>query len=286
MRLGKDLVTVNAKKWPRGWPPSYWAALLLFLGLLGCLTGIVVVLLSPTDVDDLYTQIMPKPETPLYTPPDSSLEPRDMLDKIWASTVWVGREVRPGVTQYIGSGWVIGYDNKMSYIATCAHVSTHHQELPLKIGYLGQSFIWSEAPAKLVNLTVASRAHLRERGDVAIIAVETPLQPIKFANNQKTFTVGDEVYIAGVQWNAPPAIIATGVISVIDRKSHEFQVKGWGWHGFSGGPIILRKTGEVIGYLAWGVKGHINDASRSDCADLTRFMELLRDSKLEHIVQE
>jgi hypothetical protein len=126
----------------------------------------------------------------------------------------------------------------------------------------------------------------RSHGDIAIMAVEKNLQSVKFANNQSTFSVKDEVFIAGVQSTAPPAIVSIGIVNAIDRRGHEFQVKGWGWHGFSGGPVMLRKTGDVIGFVAWGVKGHLNDASRSDCADLTHFMELLKECGLEKIVLE
>lgn len=274
----------------RNWPFSYWAFLSLLVGLAACIFGMLYVMCKPVDVDYLDRYIMPRAEAPFASRSHQhdSLEVSDMLDNIWASTVWIGREIQPGVTKYVGTGWVIGHgdatskgDNKLSYISTCAHVVTHRMDLPLKIGYLGKSGIWSEIPGWEVR-----RFDGRGDGDVAIVAVEGSLQPLRFAANQNTFNTNDEVYIAGVQSTAPPSIIATGVISAIDRRGHEFQVKGWGWHGFSGGPIILRKTGEVIGYVAWSVKGHASDASRSDCADLTRLLRLLKEAGLERIVLE
>jgi hypothetical protein len=104
----------------------------------------------PSDVDDLGISVMSNPETPFYSSSHNS-EVENALDILWASTVWIGREVSPGVTQYVGTGWVIGHgdatskgDKKLSYIATAAHVATHRTDLPLKIGYLGQSGVWSE----------------------------------------------------------------------------------------------------------------------------------------------
>lgn len=261
---------------------SHWAAIALAAGLLACIGGMIYVsYFAPVNIDDISVHTLPNPEAPFTPPDDLQVSLGDKLDQIWASSVWIGREVAPGVTRFVGSGWVIGNQDGLAYISTCAHVATYEPDLPLKVAYLGRSGVWSEIVAKEVG-----RYDTRARGDVAILSVEATLTPIKFANNQSTFTVGDEVFIVGVQHVAPPAIIATGIVSAMDRKGHEFQVKGWGWHGFSGGPIVLRKTGEVIGYLAWSVKGHSNDAMKSDCADLTHFMTLLRELKLEGVVQE
>lgn len=272
----------------RNWPFSYWAFFSLIVGLISCIAGMIYVIYAPTDVDYLNVYTMPVAETPFVSSQIGQNDVSDTLDQIWASTVWIGREVAPGVTKYVGSGWVMGHgdatskgDNKLSYIATCAHVAAHRTDLPLKVSYLGRSGIWSEVPAWEVR-----RLDTRYNGDIAIIAIEGRLQPLRFANNQNTFTVGDEVFIAGVQYTAPPAIITAGVISAVDKKAHEFQIKGWAWHGFSGGPIILRRTGEVIGYTAWSVKGHANDAMKSDCADLTHLMKLLKTCGLENIIPE
>ena len=267
------------------WEPSHWAALSLLIGLVACLVWLVYVIYNPTDVDIINVVRHPMPEAPYVAPSEDHVDTGSMLDRIWASTVWIGREVRPGVNQYIGTGWVIGNKGDTSYIVTCAHVATHRKELPLNIGYLGRSGQWSTLRAEVV-MRLDGRAH----GDLALLSVDMGdlvlLPPIKFSKIPNTYAVGDEILISGVQYNAPPAIIAAGVITKIDPANHKFEIKGWDWYGFSGGPIILKKTGLVIGYTAMSADGHLNDAMKSQAFDLTHLPGLLKACKLEEFIKE
>jgi hypothetical protein len=142
----------------------------------------------------------------------------------------------------------------------------------------------------MVRAQVVRRLDGRAHGDLAIISVDMGdlvlLPPIKFAKTQNTYTVDDEIFIAGVQYVAPPAIISAGVITKLDPVNHKFEIKGWDWYGFSGGPIILRKTGLVIGYTAMSAEGHLRDAMRSQAFDLTHLPGLLRACGLEEFIPE
>lgn len=275
---------MKSKKIParRKWQFSHWAALSLLAGLVACIVAMVYVSVRPddtSDVDDIIER--PVPETPYVSPPDGHIDVGSMLDKIWASTVWIGRETKPGVNFYVGTGWVIGNKDGKSYIVTCAHVATHRTDLPLNLGYLGKSGQWSIVPAQVVR-KLDGRSH----GDVAIMSVNVVLPPIKFATLQNTYAPKDEIFIAGVQWIAPPAIISAGVITKADPANHKFEIKGWDWYGFSGGPIVLRKTGLVIGYTAMSADGHRNDAMKSNSFDLTHLIGLLRACGLAEFIQE
>lgn len=277
---------MKRKKTSAKWQFSHWAALSLFVGLVLCLAAIVYISLRQDSTDDLIEVTeRPVPETPYVSPPESHIGVSSMLDRIWASTVWIGRETKPGVNFYVGTGWVIGNKGDLAYIATCAHVATHRTDLPLNIGYLGKSGQWS-----LVRAQVVRRLDGRAHGDVAILSIDMGdlvlPPPIKFAKAQNTYTVDDEIYIAGVQYIAPPAIISAGVITKVDPISHKFEIKGWDWYGFSGGPIILRKTGKVIGYTAMSAEGHSRDAMKSQAFDLTHLLGLLKACGLAEFIQE
>lgn len=276
-----DCGTVNCKHTKLFRAPSFWAASLLLMGLLACICAMVYVSLSPNETDESDENgIVTIPEAPFSLPNASHVGVGAMLDRVWASTVWIGREAKPGISMYVGSGWVVGNKGGRAYIATCAHVVGSDSNMPLRVGYLGVSGQWSVIPGQLVR-----RLDNRPHGDLAIISVDRELPAMGFAVHQNTFTVDDEVFVAGVQFAAPPAIVATGIVESVDRIKNEFKIKGWAWFGFSGGPIILRKTGEVIGYVAWTAKGHTRDAMKSECANLTHLIGLLKACGLQDLIK-
>ena len=271
------------KKAPRKFAPSQWAALVLLLGLFSCAFFMLYASMRSieSDIEELEAELMPPPEAPFIPPGPDKIEVGSMLDKIWAGTVWIGRETQPGINMYVGTGWVVGNKEGKAYIATCAHVVIHRMDMKLNIGYLGKSGEWSMVPGQVVR-----RIDGRPSGDIALIMIDRELPALKFAVSQTTYSAKDEIYISGVQYIAPPAIITAGEIVWVDKQKHEFQIKGWGWFGFSGGPIILRKTGEVIGYVAWTSKGYTRSAMRSDCGDLTHLLKLLKACGLSEFIKE
>lgn len=257
--------------------PSHWAAMFLLLGLAFC--GILAMwwALFPNDVEIDEVLGPPSPAAPYDNIDDTDVG--STLEALWSGTVYVGREVKPGVNIYAATGWVIGSKNGMSYIATAAHALAYKPELKLKIGYFDRNRQWS-----VVDAFIIRRLDNRTHGDGAILSVNLVLPSLKLAKS-KSYVAGDEVFISGTQHNAPPSIVTVGVITAT-TSDIEFRVKGWAWHGFSGGPVMLRKTGEVIGYIAWSVPGHSRDACMSDCGTFTTIQKLLRAAKLESILVE
>lgn len=256
--------------------PSHWAGLALLMGLASTL--IFAIWLTCHDEPNIH-EIMgaPAPAAP-YENVDKT-EIGETLDELWASTVYIGREQKPGINIYVASGWVLGSKNDMSYIATAAHALQYRPDLKLKIGYFDKNRQWS-----VIDAGVIRRLDGRQHGDCAILSCDRVLPALKLART-KTYASGDEIFISGTQYNAPPSIVTTGVITSTTNDI-EFRVKGWAWHGFSGGPIMLRKTGEVIGFIAWSVPGHNFDAMLSDCGTFTAVNHLLRVAKLESILTE
>ena len=100
--------------------------------------------------------------------------------------------------------------------------------------------------------------------------------------NKGNLEAGDEVMVASVIMShnhelgpISPARFTIGKITEINQLEQTFTVNAWSWYGYSGSPIILRRTGEVIGLLARAADGHENDASSSVCVDFTRIMSIL-----------
>lgn len=264
--------------------PSHWAALLLFFGL--AFSSVFAVYLACKDTPTINEIIGPPAPVAPYENVDKT-EIGETLDALWSSTVYIGREQKPGINIYVATGWVVGTKGNMSYISTAAHALDYKPELKLKIGYFDKNRQWSVVDAHVIRRMAtpsASPTVRRAHGDCAILSVDTLLPSLKLAHD-KAYVSGDEVFISGTQHNAPPAIVTVGVITSTINDV-EFRVKGWSWHGFSGGPVMLRKTGEVIGFIAWSVPGHNNDAMMSDCCTFATVQHLLRLAKLESILVE
>lgn len=209
------------------------------------------------------------------------------LDEMWESVGWLGQEVEHGgetFHAYVETVWAVGSDKLNTYFITCYHGVRHVGTEKLTIGYWdAKKNIWRFAYATAVGQLTTIE------GDVELLSVRNddltrPVKALKLAKEQ-TFSAGDEVLIGGVQPSSGPAYVCTGTIKMVNLNRPEFVTKGWAWFGFSGGPIRLRKTGEVIGYVRSGTDEHPKDASESICGDYTLVRKLLKRYALESIAK-
>lgn len=199
--------------------------------------------------------------------------PRTLRD-VWTSTIWIGREAEPGVTAYVQSGWVIGSKEGRTYIATAEHGLDFLDHYPLVIGYWNGKGSWVFEPAQVV-------ATLNKNlGDIAILSIGHRLPALPLAHSARLIE-GDEIVIGGVQHDVAPAYATIGIITEV--KSSTFLIRGWAWFGFSGGPVVLRRTGEVIGWISSSVPGHTLDATYSRCQDYSNLRSLLKSCDLDSI---
>lgn len=206
------------------------------------------------------------------------------LDEIWASVGWMGHEVKyEGVIlhAYVESAWAVARDKTYTYFSTCAHGVRVTGTEDLVIGY------WHDNKWNFVRAIVVAQLSSLE-GDAALLRVSNSsllrmIPPLKLASNQ-TFSAGDEILIGGVQPSSGPAFICLGTISMVNMHKPEFVVKGWAWFGFSGGPVRLRKTGEVIGYIRSSTLDHPRDASESICGDYNLIHKLLIRAGVDNLV--
>jgi S1-C subfamily serine protease len=188
------------------------------------------------------------------------------LQSVWNSTVWIGREVEPGQTAYVESGWVLGNKDGQAYIVTANHGLDFMPSGKLMVAYWNGRNNWTFVPAKIIM-----RAG-KGNGDVAILTIDERLPSLPLARSTK-FSVNDEIIIGGVQHDVMPAYTTAGYITEVG--SYRFWIRGWAWHGFSGGPIVLRRTGEVIGYVSYAVSGHSLDATWTECHNYLQLRAIL-----------
>jgi len=189
------------------------------------------------------------------------------IDKCYYGTVaiCVSFELYNGNNSYINiaSGWCIASENNISTIITAAHVSRHFPaEQRYAIAYWDGHGGWKYASANIIEVGYT---------DVEALSCQVYIPPLKIAIN-KNYNINDEVLICGIQNEAPPAMITIGVIKAI--MADKFLIKGWAWFGHSGGPVILKRTGEVIGIISTDNNDH-NNASESWCVDFTSINRLL-----------
>lgn len=209
------------------------------------------------------------------------------LNEMWDSVGWLGKEVIRGnevIHAYVETAWAIGADKTHTYFISCYHGPEHVGSDNLTIGY------WNDGRQNwsFVNCVIAGQLK-RSEGDLIILSVTTSdlkrsITPLKVAKEQ-TFVVNDEVLIGGVQPTVGPAYVCDGIVKMINIDKPEFVVKGWAWYGFSGGPIRLRRTGEVIGFVRAATESHVHDASESVCGDFNVIWKLLKRSGLEFIIK-
>lgn len=211
----------------------------------------------------------------------------DELTRLWSSVGWlakgitVGDETRYG---YVETVWAVGADKTNTYFVTCLHGPQHAGFDNLNVAY------WSDKEQRwmITPCTVVAKLSKYE-GDLALLAVLTKdltraITPLRVARDE-SFTVGDEVLISGVQPASGPAFVCIGVVKMLNMNRPEFVIRGWAWFGFSGGPVVLRRTGEVIGFVRSATTEHARDASESICGDYSLILNLLKRHNLESIVK-
>ncbi len=262
-------------------PVALALAVITILALV--LTGVVLVRWNnDNDETDEYGSFH---RDPTRVPTSKDTKTDIELDAMWDSVGWLGHEVDTpdGLAHsYVETAWAIGSDKTHTYFMTCFHGPLITGVSRLSIGYWDKTD-WHFATATMVGFLG------RYEGDLALISVNTSdlkraIKPLKVAAEQ-VFTLGDEVLIGGVQHYGGPAYVTVGTVKMLNNYKPEFVVKGWAWYGFSGGPIVLRKTGEVIGFVRAATEEHRRDASESICGDYTLIHKLLSRLAMENITK-
>lgn len=259
--------------------------LLLPLALLSvfCILflGVVAIRSFTEDSSDAYTRPTSRIKVGTTTKIDTE------LNKLWDSVGWLGKGVPIGSEikyAYIETVWAIGTDKTNTYFATCLHGPLYAGFDDLYVGYWDYKMQrWATVPCTIVAKLSKSD------GDLAIAAVATsslvrPITPLKVAR-EENFNINDEILISGVQPSSGPAFVCIGVVKMLNMRRPEFMVRGWAWFGFSGGPVVLRRTGEVIGFIRAATYEHAHDASESICGDYSLILKLLSQSHMENILK-
>lgn len=153
-------------------------------------------------------------------------------------------QTNSGVSQKTGSGFIF---NSKGDIVTNAHVVEDADSIIVSLSNT------QKYPAALVAIG--------EKEDIAIIRVPELkyLDPLPYAEDYQA-EIGDEIIAIG----SPVGIqntVSLGLIVGTDRSftieqfqyDHVYQISANITHGNSGGPLILRKNGKVIGINSAGI---------------------------------
>lgn len=153
-------------------------------------------------------------------------------------------QTNSGVSQKTGSGFIF---NSKGDIVTNAHVVEDADSIIVSLSNT------QKYPAALVAIG--------EKEDIAIIRVPELkyLDPLPYEENYQA-EIGDEIIAIG----SPVGIqntVSLGLIVGTDRSftieqfqyDHVYQISANITHGNSGGPLILRKNGKVIGINSAGI---------------------------------
>lgn len=191
-----------------------------------------------------------------------SVSKQSGIKTIYQSTVSVNYHTSGD--SFRGTGWVCGNDKKLnvSYIMTAAHVVEHEAPGIIDVSYWPGKGDWEIVPAVVILKKLG-----RVAGDVAILVVPVLLEPLPIAAVDD-YKIDDEILIAGVQQQAPPALVSIGHIVKINNTIDKIVVNGWSWRGHSGGPLIHKKSGKVIGFVTMFATDDIENASATECSNL------------------
>lgn len=204
----------------------------------------------------------------------TSQAPINDITDMYASTVWVS--FNTGDESYRGTGWVFKNDKAIgvSYIMTAAHVINQKEIGELNILYWPGHGGWRSAPA-----TVMYKSSGRVAGDVAILVVPVIIEALPVGTTED-YKINDEVLLAGVQNQAPPAMVSVGFIIKINNLIDKVVVNGWSWRGHSGGPLVHRKSGKVIGFISRFATDDIKNGSATECSDLSTILDAITQAGL------
>lgn len=185
-----------------------------------------------------------------------------IIDFIYRATVGIECCTAPGVA-FTGTGCVIGYNEAIdtNYIITAGHVLK--EDYPLIVNY------WTGHEVRSVlALEIARSVETNTpNGDIALLVVRGIGRLPAFKLAKDIALNQNEVLIGGFDKNEPPACITVGAI--IERELFDINVFGWAKRGFSGGPIILRSTNELVGIVSRG------SISVTACSDYTTIRKML-----------
>lgn len=192
----------------------------------------------------------------------------------------------------VGTGMIVAPGN----ILTCAHVIMGHPRLDLLLRDMKkqspkvqEKTLWKRRLGSIKKMVIDDRGTLRSvkillydtAKDTALLHVEGCNGPaLEMAN--MPFTLGQEVYLCGFGYTIQtkpekwPFTVYPGMVSSFLRvkvggtKRRSFvAIAGTSFGGCSGGPIIDRESGKVIGmihgHMLWGRDDVlIRDASKPD----------------------
>jgi hypothetical protein len=166
-----------------------------------------------------------------------------------------------------GTGWAFKYDGKYTYIITAAHVipeEDHELTVDFWPGYGG----WMSSPGHVVNVTRG-----RFDGDIAVIMVNAKIEIVELGDDD--YMTGDEILMAGIQHIKPPAMVAIGYISDV-TPFNKIIVSGWSYRGHSGGPIMNKRTGKIIGMISMFAEPFdTNHATSTECTDINMIRSIV-----------
>jgi len=193
----------------------------------------------------------------------SSQEPINDITDVYTSTVWISYDTMED--SYRGTGWVFKNDKSLgiSYIMTAAHVISNKGDGEITVMFWRGKGGWNNIHAKVLYVHNG-----RVAGDVAILVVPVNIDALPVAT-MKEYKVNDEILIAGIQNQAPPALVSIGYITKVNNVIDKIIVNAWSWRGHSGGPLIHRKTGKVIGFVSQFATTDVQNASATECSDLS-----------------
>lgn len=197
-----------------------------------------------------------------------------LVDRMHRSTVKIVCQVSADTT-YTGTGWVVASSSGISYIVTAGHIVK--DESSFMVGYWTGHGSWNFIPANLLGKSVELNTI---NGDVALLVIPIELPSLKLAKDinlrfdaKTRENYGDEVVVGGVHDQVAPVSVTLG--AVIERMTYEFTINSWATYGYSGGPVVLRRTNEVIGLISRNGRHSNADMTFTICSDYVTIRQLL-----------
>lgn len=171
--------------------------------------------------------------------------------------------------EYYGTGWAFDHYKDSTLIVTAAHLVNENYE-SLYVKYWDGEGGWKECPATVVYMHDG-----RFNGDFAILVINKLLNILELGSGN-AYEIGDEVIIAGIQHPKPPAMISIGFVQDISIYG-KVIIHGWSFRGHSGGPIVHRRTGKVIGMISMFASQDDKHASLTECTDIEVIKDAVRE---------
>ena len=196
----------------------------------------------------------------------------DEVQALYKSTVWIGVQ-GPLKPTFLMTGWSVLNKDGRCYIVTAAH-GVAYNTTDLVVAYWVDGGKWTIAPARFEG---AFYGH--KQGDVAILSIPVIVTPLPM-KGPSYFSLGDEILVGGIQHDVigrrvTPARVTVGQVVRKSIWDHSFIIDGWAWSGFSGGPVLHRKTKSVVGFISHSPTGHEHDAALTVCIDASRVRALI-----------